>query len=78
MRHAPALLLGAALLAGCEGSVRALSAGADGVSFEFPLALAADADRQAQLYCANLGRAAERETLTQKGGDRAIASYACR
>ena len=78
MARAATLLL-PVLLAACAGAgVHALNAGENGVTFEFPLEMADEATREAQLYCANLGRHAERESFSHKGDDRAVASYECR
>ncbi|HUH84588.1 MAG TPA: hypothetical protein VLX85_08245 [Stellaceae bacterium] len=73
-------LLGAAALAACSATpeVRAVAADVNGVSFEFPLKDEAEAGRQAALYCANLGRSVERQTLTPEGEGLARATYACR
>jgi hypothetical protein len=80
MREVAAVLLGAAALSACSAmsAVRAVSADENGVSFEFPLEEQAEAERQAALYCANLGLSAERETLTPQGDGLAMAIYACR
>jgi len=74
------VLLSAVALAACGAmsEVRAVTADANGVSFEFPLKEEAEAGRQAALYCANLGRGVERETLTTEGEGLARATYACR
>lgn len=78
MRRALPLLL-SALLAACTGAgVHAVNAGENGVTFEFPLEMADTATREAELYCANLGRHAERESFTVKGDNRGAASYECR
>ncbi len=74
------MLLGAAALSACStiSEVHAVSADENGVSFEFPVKEEAEAGRHAALYCANLGRSAERETLTPEGDGLALATYACR
>jgi hypothetical protein len=68
------------LLAGCTttSSVRAMSAGADGVTYEFPLARQDEARRQAMLYCANLGRIAVLRALQPQPDGLASAAYDCR
>jgi hypothetical protein len=68
------------LLAGCAttSSVRAMSAGADGVTYEFPLGRQDEARRQAMLYCANLGRIAVLRALQPQPDGLVSAAYDCR
>jgi hypothetical protein len=68
------------LLAGCNttSSVRAMRAGADGVTYEFPLGRQDEAKRQAMLYCANLGRVAVLSAVRPEPDGLASAAYDCR
>jgi hypothetical protein len=68
------------LVAGCgtTSNVRAMSAGADGVTYEFPLGQQDEARRQAMLYCANLGRVAVLRALQPQPDGLASAAYDCR
>ena len=63
---------------GSMSSVRAMSADAQGVTFEFPADRQEEATRQAMLYCANLGRGAVLKSTTPEGGDDRVAVYDCR
>jgi hypothetical protein len=78
MRKAIAALV--LLLAACSSlpMVRATSADAQGVTFEFPAGRQDEATRQAMLYCANLGRTAVLKSTGVEGSDAAIAAYECR
>jgi hypothetical protein len=68
------------LLAACASMsmVRATSADAQGVTFEFPPDRQEEATRQAMLYCANLGRSAVLESTRSEGGGISVAVYDCR
>jgi hypothetical protein len=74
-------LVALALLGGCgmfPPDMRALSADADGVSFAFPIGEEETAERQAALYCANLGRRAALESTKPSEPKRSIAVFRCR
>jgi hypothetical protein len=76
-----ARLLPLALLCACSGlppGLHKVSADDAGVSFEFPTGEEEAAARQASLYCANLGRVAERQSLVPGPGSRTDAVFACR
>jgi hypothetical protein len=75
-----ASLIALCLLAACSvaPAVRATRAGAQGVTYEFPLGRRAEATREASLYCANLGRAAVLKHIEIGADDRATAAYECR
>lgn len=68
------------LLAACSATptVRATSAGAEGVTYEFPADRQGDALRQAMLYCANLGRGAVLKDNRLEPDGLAVAAYECR
>ena len=72
------VLLPLAALAACStlSSLQAVSATADAVVFEYTGDRAAEAARQASLYCANLGRSARLRDVAQ--GERDIATFDCR
>jgi len=55
-----------------------MNAGADGVTYEFPLGRQDEARRQAMLYCANLGRVAVLRALQPEPDGLASAAYDCR
>ncbi len=75
----PALPL-LALLAACSAiaSLRTVSATGDAVVFEYANDRAAQAMREAALYCANLGKNASLRDVTPEQGDRSIAAFDCR
>ncbi|HEX7967459.1 MAG TPA: hypothetical protein VF502_04520 [Stellaceae bacterium] len=68
------------LVAACSATapLKAVNATGDAVTFEFDNGGAAEAARQASLYCANLGRNASLRDVTPKGDDRSIAVFDCR
>jgi hypothetical protein len=68
------------LVAGCDAApvVRATSAAAGSVSYEFPAGRQDEAQRQAMLYCANLGRTAVLKEIKRAEDGFPTASYACR
>jgi hypothetical protein len=70
------LLLTAAC--GSLSTVRAISADAHGVTFEFADESQDDVTRQAMLYCANLGHSAVLESSRPEGDGGRIAIYDCR
>lgn len=79
MRKAAALGLLCLLVACSEmPAVRATSADAGGVTYEFPTDRQQAAQRQATLYCANLGRAAVLKDSRIEAGGLAVATYECR
>ncbi len=69
-----------ALLAACSttASLKAVSATADQVVFEYGNDRAAQAIREAALYCANLGKTVSLRDVTPEEGDRSIAVFDCR
>ncbi|HKW55316.1 MAG TPA: hypothetical protein VJO12_16615 [Stellaceae bacterium] len=71
-------LLLLAPLAACAVAppLEAVRATPDEVTFAYGDGRAADAARQAALYCANLGRLARPRQVT-RDGDRSIARFAC-
>jgi hypothetical protein len=68
------------LLAACGATpaVRATSAAAGSVSYEFPPDRQEEASRQATLYCANLGQRAVLSNRTLEATGLAAATYDCR
>jgi hypothetical protein len=79
LRRVAALGLMAVLAAcGATPMVRATSAGAGSVTYEFPLDRQEDASRQATLYCANLGQRAVLSNRTLEAAGLAAATYDCR
>jgi hypothetical protein len=68
------------VLADCSAapSVRAVSAGPDGVAFEIAADRQEEATRQAMLYCANLGRSAILAEVKPEADGARIARYDCR
>jgi hypothetical protein len=80
MARRAAALIALCLVVACSvvPSLRATSAGADGVSYEFPADRRADATREAALYCANLGRVAVLKGIEIDADGRARAAFACR
>ena len=75
-RHA--LLL--ALLASCAtpSALEAVTADGDEIVFSYTADRAAEAEREASLYCANLGRAVHLRGETRGASDRIIATFECR
>jgi hypothetical protein len=72
---APLLL---ALLASCAASsLEAVTATGDEIVFAYTADRAAEAQRQASLYCANLGRGARLRQATRED-DRSVATFECR
>jgi hypothetical protein len=80
MRHRVIVMLVPALLAACAGpsSLRTVDAGAEGVAFRFHGTGIAEAERQASLYCANLGRSATLREVTRESDETGIARFDCR
>jgi hypothetical protein len=78
-RHLPLLLLPLAFLDSCArpSSLEAATATGDEVVFTYTADRAAEAERQASLYCANLGRNA-RLRERHETSDRIVATYECR
>jgi len=75
----PAGLAALLLIGGCSASsVRAVSAGPDGVAFEVAADRQEEAARQAMLYCANLGRIAVLAKTRSAADEVNIARYDCR
>jgi hypothetical protein len=68
------------LLAACGATlaVRATSAGAGSVTYEFPSDRQEEASRQAALYCANLGQRAVLSSRILEATGLATATYDCR
>lgn len=77
MRVPPLLLLAALAACSASAALKAVSATSDAVTFEYADDRVGDAVRQAQLYCANLGRSASLREVT-RDGDRSIATFDCR
>jgi hypothetical protein len=75
--RAPLLL---ALLASCAtpSALEAVAADSDEIVFSYTADRAAEAERQASLYCANLGRAVRLRDETRGASDRIIATFECR
>jgi hypothetical protein len=71
---------GLCFIAACSAgpSLRAIAAGADGVSYEFSADRRSEATHEAALYCANLGRIAVLKHIEIASDGRATAVYACR
>ena len=68
------------LLASCAAasSLEALTADSDEIVLAYTSDRAAQAQRQAALYCANLGRGARLRAETRGDSDRTIATFECR
>ena len=80
MRWRLATALVVCFSAGCSTppTVRAMSAGADGVIYQFPSDRQEEATREAMLYCANLGRAAILKRVELGAEGLATGVYQCR
>ena len=77
MRRFALLLL--AGLAGCGAPpLKAVSATGDQVVFEYDDDKAAEAQRQAALYCANLGRGADLREVRREDRSLSLAIFDCR
>jgi hypothetical protein len=68
------------LLASCASasSLEALGAEGDEITFAYTADRAAEAERQASLYCANLGRGVRLGQETRGADNRIIAAFECR
>jgi uncharacterized protein YceK len=68
------------LLGGCSAvpSVRAVSAGPEGVAFEIAAGRQEAATRRAMLYCANLGLSAVLAEVKPSGEGVSVVRYECR
>ena len=67
-------------LASCASasSLEALRAGSDEIVLAYTPDRAGQAERQASLYCANLGRGVRLREETRGADDRVIATFECR
>jgi len=78
--RAAVMMLVPAMLAACAGStlLSAVDVGAEGISFRFRGADLPEAERQASLYCANLGRSATLREVARETDGTELARFDCR
>jgi hypothetical protein len=80
MRRAAIIVLLPTMLAACAGapSLSAVDAGTEGIAYRFRGSGLAEAERQASLYCANLGRSATLLEVARATDGSDLARFDCR